>query len=178
MTLTDYLINSLFIFMVLRQAREHTLDTRSVIRTVLLMAIVSEMYLRSLPGSGNDLAFIATLAVVGTSLGALCGVATYVRADDGTARVRVGWLAGILLLFGIAARLLFMFALDHGARPYVVHFSIAHQISATAWPAALVVMALCEVATRTTVLHVRARRALTAASNGSASPTVPVPAAA
>jgi hypothetical protein len=160
MTTTDYLINGLFVLVVLRQARERALDRRSVIAPLVLVFFVAQMYLHTIPTSGNDLVFIAALAVVGVSLGLLSGFATHVRAGaDGVALARVGWIAGLLLVAGIGSRLAFVFAVNHGFEPAVRSFSLAHQIGAAAWPAALVAMAVCEVTTRIATVQVRGRRA-------------------
>ena len=115
MTTTDYLINGLFILIVLRQARERVLDRRSVIAPFVLVFFVAQMYLHTIPTSGNDLVFIAALAVAGVMLGLLSGFATHVRAGgDGVAFARVGWFAGVLLVAGIGSRMVFAFAVTHG----------------------------------------------------------------
>jgi hypothetical protein len=159
MTTTDYLINAVFVLVVLRQARERQLDVRSFVAPLALVFFVGQRYVHSLPTAGNDLGFVALLAGVGLALGLLCGFATHVRAGgDGAAFARVGWLAGGLLIAGISSRLVFAFALSHGAEPAIRSFSIAHHIGATAWPVALVSMALCEVTARVVTVHVRGRR--------------------
>ena len=92
----------------------------------------------------------------------LCGFATHVRADeDGNPWAQVGWLAGVLLVAGISARLLFVFAFHHGAGPVIREFSIVHHIGAAAWPVALVGMALCEVTARIAIVHLRGRHLAT-----------------
>jgi len=162
MTTTDYLINGLFVLIVLRQARERALDRRSVIVPLVLVFFVAQMYLHTIPTSGNDVPFIAVLAAAGIAFGLLSGFATHVRAAaDGFALARVGWLAGTLLAAGIGSRMAFAFAIGHGAEPAVRAFSISHQISAAAWPTALVAMAIAEVTTRLATVQLRGRRALT-----------------
>ena len=162
MTTTEYFLNAAFVVLVLRQARERTLDRRSVVVPLLLMFFVGSQYLRSIPTAGNDLVLIAFLAVVGLTLGVLGGVATQVRAGGGVALARVGWIAGGLLILGIGARMAFAFAIGHGFEPAVRSFSVAHQIGAAAWPVALVLMALIEVAARITVVQARGRRLVAA----------------
>ena len=160
MTTTDYLINGLFILVVLRQARERKLDTRSLLGPLAAVAFVALNFVHSIPTSANDLLFAGLLALVGLILGVLSGFATSVRSDaDGNAYARVGWVAGFLLIAGIGSRLVFAFALSHGAGPAVRDFSISHQISATAWPLALVAMAILEVTTRLAIVQVRGLRA-------------------
>lgn len=159
MTTTEYLLNAAFVLLVLRQARERKLDRRSVIVPLLLMFFVGETYLHTVPTAGNDLVLIGTLAAVGLALGVLGGLATHVRVGEGgVALARVGWIAGGLLVLGIGARMAFAFADGHGFDPVVRNFSIAHQIGATAWPAALVLMALIEVGARIAVVQARGRR--------------------
>jgi hypothetical protein len=161
MTITEYLINAVFILIVLRQVREHDLDLRSVIVPLAIVAYVAHMYVHSLPTAGNDLVLIGALGAVGLALGVASGFATHVRAgENGLPVARVGWIAGALLIAGIGSRMVFAFALSHGARHAVTSFSIAHHIGAAAWPVALVLMAMLEVATRIAIIQLRGRHAM------------------
>ena len=161
MTITDYLINAVFVLIVFRQARERELDRRSFILPLAVVAYVAHIYVRSIPTSGSDLVLIGALGTVGLTLGIASGLATHVRAgENGLAVARVGWLAGGLLIAGISSRMLFVFAIHHGARHAVASFSMAHQIGAGAWPVALVLMALLEVGTRITIVQLRGRNAM------------------
>ena len=157
MTTTDYILNAAFVLLVLRQAWERELDRRSVIVPLVLMFFVGSQYLRSVPTAGNDLALIGTLAATGLALGVAGGLATQVRRGDGVALARVGWIAGGLLVLGIGARMAFAFAVGHGLEATVRTFSIDHGIGAAAWPVALVVMALAEVAARLAIVQARGR---------------------
>jgi hypothetical protein len=162
MTFTDYLINAIFVLVVLRQARERRLDVRSFIAPMALVVFVATHYVRTIPTGGQDLELVGALTAVGVTLGLLCGFTTYVRAaDDGTRFARVGWIAGGFLVAGISARMVFVFALQHGAEPAIRTFSITHHIDAAAWPLALVSMALCEVAVRLIVVQLRGHRLTT-----------------
>jgi len=163
MTTSDYLINAVFVFVVLRQARERQLDVRSLVVPLVVVFFVAQRYVHSIPTAGNDLALVGLLAGIGLTLGLLCGFATHIRlGGDGVALARVGWLAGGLLIAGICARMVFAFALGHGAEPAIRSFSMAHQIGAAAWPVALVSMALCEVTARLVIVQLRGRRVQTA----------------
>ena len=163
MTTTDYLINAVFVLVVFRQARERELDARGVIIPLAIVAYIAHLYVRSIPTTGNDLVLIGALGTVGLAVGVASGLATHVRAaQNGLAVARVGWIAGGLLIAGIGSRTVFAFAVSHGARHAVVSFSDAHQISAAAWPVALVLMALLEVSTRIAIVRLRARHALQA----------------
>ena len=109
------------------------------------------------------------------ALGVLGGFATHVRVgSDGVALARVGWIAGALLIAGISSRMVFVFAVHHGAEPAIRSFSIAHHIGAAAWPVALVSMALIEVTARLVTVQLRGRRLQAPAGHG----TIAVPAAA
>jgi hypothetical protein len=158
MTTSEYVLNAAFVLLVLRQAWERELDRRSVVVPLLLMFFVGSQYLHSIPTAGNDLVLIGLLAAVGLLLVVLGGVATRVRAGGGVALARVGWIGGGLLVLGIGAWMAFAFAIGHGFEPAVRSFSVAHQIGAAAWPVALVLMALIEVAARVAVVQVRGRR--------------------
>jgi hypothetical protein len=160
MTITDYLINGLFVLLVLRQARERRLDTRSLVLPLVAVFFVASNYIHSLPSGGNDLVLIATLAAAGLLLGSLSALATHVRVNgEGFPVARVGWVAGALLVFGICSRMVFAFAVTHGAGADIRSFSIAHHLSAAAWPVALVSMAVLEVSVRVAGVHLRGRRA-------------------
>jgi hypothetical protein len=161
MTITDYLINAVFVVLVLRQARERELDLRSAIIPLAIVGFVAHLYVRSIPTAGNDLVLIAALGALGLAMGVASGLTTRVRAgENGLAVARVGWIAGALLIAGIGSRMVFAFAVSHGAHHSVASFSIAHQIGAAAWPVALVMMALLEVSTRIVIVQLRGRQAM------------------
>lgn len=165
MTTTDYLINAVFVLIVFRQARERELDRRSAIIPLAIVAYVAHLYVRSIPTGGNDLVLIGALGTVGLALGLASGFATHVRAGEhGLAVARVGWVAGTLLIAGIGSRMVFAFALSHGAGHAVVTFSMVHRIGAAAWPVALVLMALLEVSTRIAIVQLRGRQAMKASA--------------
>ena len=103
MTTTDYLINAVFVLVVLRQARERKVDARSFLAPMAVVLYVGHMYVHSLPTAGNDLMLVGLLASVGLALGVLGGFATHIRIGaDGGALARVGWIAGALLIAGIS----------------------------------------------------------------------------
>jgi hypothetical protein len=159
MTTTDYLINAVFVFVVLRQARERKVDARSFLAPMAVVLYVGHTYVHSLPTAGNDLVLVGLLSCVGLVLGLLGGFATHIRLSaGGGALARVGWIAGALLITGITSRLVFAYAVHHGAHHAVSAFSIADHIGAAAWPVALVAMALVEVSARLVTVQLRARR--------------------
>jgi hypothetical protein len=76
------------------------------------------------------------------------------------------WIAGV------GARMVFYFAVTHGAGPAIAAFSISHHLTGpAAWTAALVMMALADVLTRLGVVWVRGRRL-----TGTGSPAIAAPA--
>jgi hypothetical protein len=168
MSTMDYLINAGFVVMVLMQARERRLDRRALVIPLVLVFFVAQQYLHTIPVTGNDLELIGLLACAGVSLGLVSGFATHVRpGSEGVALARVGWVAGCLLVAGICSRMVFAFVVTHGGEGAIRDFSIAHQISATAWPVALVLMAVCEVTVRVVTVQLRGRQAQAAATTGS-----------
>jgi hypothetical protein len=111
MTITDYLINGVFVFFVLRQAKERVVDIRSLLVPLGIVFFVARNYVHSIPTTGNDLVLVGTLVPVGLILGLSGGFATDIRrAANGAVLARVGWLAGALLIAGISARMIFVFA--------------------------------------------------------------------
>ena len=158
MTTTDYLINAVFVLVVLRQARERKVDARSLLVPMAVVLYVGHMYVHSIPTAGNDLMLVGVLASIGLSLGVMGGFATHIRTGADGALARVGWIAGALLIAGITSRLVFVYAVHHGAYHAVSAFSIANHIGAAAWPVALVSMAMIEVAARLVTVQLRARR--------------------
>jgi hypothetical protein len=171
MTTSDYILNALFVFLVVRQARERRLDARSVLLPIGVVMVVGRQYVHSIPTAGNDLVLIGLLTCVGIGLGILSGLATQLRlSGDGATYSRIGWVAGALLICGFCARMIFVLAVNNGAEPAIRSFSIAHQIGAAAWPVALVSMALCEVVARILVVQVRRRRIAGAMGGSGSSP--------
>ncbi|HEX4110014.1 MAG TPA: hypothetical protein VHX88_17900 [Solirubrobacteraceae bacterium] len=173
MTTTDYLLNGLFVFSVLRQVRERRLDLQSILLPLGIVAFVAHSYIHTVPSAGNDLVLVGLLASVGITLGVLSGLTTRVRVgDDGAARTRVGWIAGSLLIGGMLARMVFVLAAEHGAGGAISSFSATNHLTAAAWTVALVAMALCEIIARMVTVQVRAYR-MTGTVAG-----LPIPAAA
>jgi hypothetical protein len=160
MSATDYLINAVLVLLVLRQIRETRLSWQILVLPVLIVIGAAAYYLRSVPLSGNDLLLDLTLAAVGATLGGLCALFTHLRRGaDGVPLSRAGWIAAILWVLGVGARMGFAYATTHGAGPALVRFSAAHSItSVDAWVAALFLMAIAEVVTRLAVLWIRSRR--------------------
>jgi hypothetical protein len=164
MTFIDYLVDSILILIVVRQVLESRFDKRAIILPLAIVAVVAHSYLHAIPTSGNDLLLIAGLAGVGVLLGTLSGLVTRVRADSGQyALVKAGWASAGLWVLGMGSRMAFSVWVANGGQGVVARFSEMHHItSGQAWTAALVLMAIGEVASRIVVLYVRSRQALNA----------------
>jgi hypothetical protein len=165
MSATDYLINAVLVLLVLRQVRETRLTWQILLLPVLIVIGAACYYLRSVPTAGNDLLLDLTLAAAGATLGGLCALFTHLRRGaDGMPLSRAGWIAALLWVVGIGARMGFAYAAVHGAGPAIERFSVGHSITIDAWVAALFLMAIAEVVTRLAVLWARSRRLPTAAA--------------
>jgi hypothetical protein len=120
---------------------------------------VAAQFLHAIPTAGNDLLLIVGLACVGTALGVGAGLVTTVRLDGVNAFAKAGLIAAVLWVVGIGARMGFALWVGHGGQAAVARFSVFHHItSGSAWGAAFVLMAMAEVASRTGVLYLKARR--------------------
>ena len=177
MNATGYIINAILVLLVLRQIRGSRLDLINLVLPVVLVAGAAAYFLRSVPTAGSDGTLDLILAGTGALLGFLCAWATRLRREpDGTPFARAGAVAAVLWVAGIGARMGFAYATSHGAGPAVERFSAAHGItSASAWVAALVLMALAEVIARLVTLRVRARRLPAAAPARAATTTAAAP---
>ncbi len=179
MNATDYVINAILVLLVLRQIRGSRLDLVSLVLPVVLVAAAAAYFLRSVPTAGHDIVLDVTLAAAGAVLGALCALTTRLRRGaDGKVFAKAGAVAAVLWVLGIGARMAFAFFSGHGAGPAIERFSVAHDItSASAWVAALVMMALAEVIARLAVLWLRGSRVPPAAAElvGSPADGVQVP---
>jgi len=154
-----YLINALLILLVVRQIREHQLDSRALAVPVLAVAAAAVMFLHAVPGGGTDLALDLACVSAGAVMGAIGGLATRLRPGPGGRPLgRAGVLAASMWIAGTGARMAFSFAATHGAGPAIAAFSVAHHITGSAaWTAALVMMALADVLTRLAVVYLRGR---------------------
>ncbi|QMU77923.1 hypothetical protein GXW83_21730 [Streptacidiphilus sp. PB12-B1b] len=159
MNTTDYIVNGILVLLVIRQIRGGRLDLTGLLLPVVLVGATAAYYLRSVPTAGNDLDLELALAGAGAVLGIACGATTLLtRRQDGV-HARAGVLAAVLWVLGMATRMGFSFASDHGAGGSIAHFSRTHQItSSQAWVAAFVLMALSEAVARLLAIRLRAWR--------------------
>jgi hypothetical protein len=162
MSLTDYILDTVLVLLVLRQIKTSRYDRRAVLLPLAIVAVVGHSYLHSIPTAGNDLVLIVGLTTVGVVLGSLSGLTTRVWSDGGRyALVKAGPAAASLWVLGMGSRFAFIWYSSHLGSDAVTRFSIHHDITGSAaWTAALVLMALGEVLSRTGILVLRSRQAL------------------
>jgi hypothetical protein len=160
------------IVLVLRQIRGKQLTPAGLLWPVGLVVWAGFEYLGAIPGYRSDGTFTVVLAAVGLLLGLGCGVLTRVYPHDRTVMARATAGAAALWIVGMASRLTFgIVALNGGAEAIGRLSEHLGLHSASTWPTALILMALCEVISRTVVLTCRYRttaRALARIESGAA----------
>jgi hypothetical protein len=158
MTLTDYLLNGALVALVLLQIRGRQLSAKAIVLPLVIVGYVATQYLHSIPTSGNDLELILAGTGAGLMLGTGAGLFTRVsRRPDGAVLAKAGAVAAVLWILGVGARMAFELYATHGGGLAVERFSVQHDITAaTAWTAALVLMAIAEVVSRTGIIVARA----------------------
>jgi hypothetical protein len=159
MTIFEYALNIALVGLVVLQVRGIKLTAAALILPVAMTAWAASQILHSIPTGGNDVALEVAFGCAGGVLGVLAGLATAVRRDGPAARAKAGAVAAALWVAGIGARVGFSLWVQHGGAAAVRQFSVAHHIiGGPAWGTGFVLMALVEVACRTGVLYVKARR--------------------
>ncbi len=169
MSITDYLVDSALVLLVLLQIKERPLTDHSFIRPLVIVGIAVVSYFHSLPTAGNDLVLIVVLAAFGALLGLGAAQATFVRRrpQDGVVVARAGWLAGFLWVLGMGLRFAFLVWINHSGAASLTRFSATHSITgAAAWTDALLAMAVLEVVGRSALLYVRRNRARDGVTTG------------
>jgi FtsH-binding integral membrane protein len=159
MTITEYLMNIALVGLVVLQIRGHKVTVARLLVPLVLTAWAASQFLHAIPTTASDSVLEVGFALVGAVLGGLAALATTVRRDGAGAFAKAGILAATLWVLGIGARVGFSFWVSHGGAPTITRFSVAHHItSGAAWAAAFILMAMVEVASRTGVLYMKARR--------------------
>ncbi|CAM3431901.1 DUF1453 domain-containing protein [Deinococcus saxicola] len=158
MSLTDLLISLALMALVVRQLGGRPLTALGLLWPVALVGWAAAEYLHTLPPPGSGLDFALLGMGIGLLLGVLCGALTRLsRRPDGVVIAQATALAAALWVIGVGSRLAFAFFAQQGGGPALARFSAAHHLSAAAWTAALLFMALAEVLSRSAVLAWRGR---------------------
>ena len=161
MTTAEWTLNCTLLGWVLLR----NLGTRPVTRGTYLVplavvAVAAGVYLRDVPGAGND----RLLELAGIGAGVVFGLAaaacTRLRRDSsGRLLASAGTAFAAVWVVAIGGRMAFAELATHAWGPAVARFSMAHQITgADAWRAAFVLMALVMVLTRVAATAVTAAR--------------------
>jgi hypothetical protein len=160
MSTFDYVFPLLLILSVVRQVRGKHLTWVQLAWPIGLVIWTAIQYLRGFPATTADLALVTMCAVVGIVLGVLAGRYTIIyRRADGALMAQATLATVVFWTLGTIGRLAFGLYAEHGGGPAIARFSVAHDLAARAWAAALILMALAEVFGRTSVVAPRAVRA-------------------
>src|SRR5579871_3255044 len=150
MSITDYLIDSALVLLVLLQIKERRLTTKALVRPLVIVAIAVANYVHGIPTAGNDLVLLAVLALTGLLIGVASGQAVQMRRDsDGQVLARAGWISGFFWVLGMGSRFAFLIWVNNGGAETIGKFSLHHAITGgAAWTVALLAMAVFEVGGR------------------------------
>jgi len=162
MSITDYLIDSALVLLVLLQIKERRLTTKALVRPLVIVAIAVANYVHGIPTAGNDLVLLAVLALTGLLIGVASGQAVQMRRDsDGQVLARAGWISGFFWVLGMGSRFAFLIWVNNGGVETIGKFSLHHAITGgAAWTVALLAMAVFEVGGRSLVQAVRRQQLL------------------
>ena len=165
MTLIDILVSCALMMLVLRQIRGRKLTIFSLIWPILLVGWAVIEYMTGFPLHNNGWILIIGCITLGLILGVACGITTAVYTQNRQIYARAGGWAVVFWLVGMSGRLVFSLYAEHGGAEQIYRFSLDCSIPIDAWTSALIMMALCEVMSRTFVLAwklAHARQALLA----------------
>jgi hypothetical protein len=131
-----------------------------LLRPLIAVAVLMAIFFHSPQTSGNDLSLQLAGIGLGLVLGLVAGAMLPAEMDDdGQVYTRAGWLYALLWLAMSAARVLFVYGLNHWFTASIVTFSIKYRISGgDVYSNALVLMALATVLARTGVVLSRSRK--------------------
>jgi len=160
MSITDYLIDSALVLLVLLQIKERPLTTKSLVRPLVIVGIAVLTYLNGIPTAGNDLVLVGVLATLGLLIGTASAQTVLMRrGSHGEVLARAAWLSGFFWVLGMGSRFAFLIWINAGGQATIAHFSAQHAItSAEAWTVALLAMAVFEVAGRSLLLAARRQK--------------------
>jgi hypothetical protein len=159
MPTNEYVLDAALVLAVVRQLRGRRLEGFGLYLPLALVTFAAVRYLHSLPTGRTDLILVSLGVGVGLALGVLAGIYTHVyRGEDGAPFARATSTAAGLWIVGVGARMAFSLYARHGGGPSLARFSHEHALAMQAWVDALVLMALCEVVSRSILLVVRSRR--------------------
>ncbi|WP_328731602.1 hypothetical protein OHT20_14160 [Streptomyces caniferus] len=131
-----------------------------MLRSVIAVAIIIAIFVRSFPTSGNAPSF----QLIGLGVGVICGLIAGVllpahRGADGRIYTTGGWGYALVWIVLSSARVLFAYGAEHWFSEGLIRFSIENELSGPdVYANAFVFMSLAMVLTRTAVLVNKRRR--------------------
>ncbi|MFG2829131.1 hypothetical protein ACGFWI_16980 [Streptomyces sp. NPDC048434] len=131
-----------------------------MLRSVIAVALIIAIFVRSFPASGNAPSF----QLVGVGVGVICGLIAGVllpahRGSDGRIYTTGGIGYALVWIVLSAARVLFAYGAEHWFTEGLIRFSIENELSGPdVYANAFVFMSLAMVLTRTAVLVTKRRR--------------------
>ena len=136
------------------------MTTRLLVQPLVILGAAVATYFQTISTTGNDLLLIAAFGLIGATIGSMSGFTAIMRqAADGAVTTRAGWLSGFFWVLGMGSRFAFSIWISAGGVAAIASFSAANAITgAGAWTDAMLVMAVCEVVSRTLVQGARWRR--------------------
>lgn len=162
MTTTDYILDSALVLLVLIQIPERRLTTKALVRPMVILAVAVANYFHGIPTAGNDLVLLAALALTGLLIGLASGQTVHMRrTTGGEVLARAGWASACFWVLGMGSRFAFLIWVTNGGAHTIGTFSVQHAITGgPAWTAALLAMAVFEVAGRSLVQAIRRQQLL------------------
>lgn len=160
MNWTEIAISLGLILLVLRQVRGRLLSLAGLLWPIGLVLWAAFDYLDAIPEKFSDILFTLVLATVGLALGLGCAFLSRVYRERDEIMVKARPLAAALWIIGMSSRMVFGLVALNGGGEAIGRLSERLDLhSDTTWATALIVMALCEVCSRTLVLGYRWHRA-------------------
>ncbi|MFE4977935.1 hypothetical protein ACFRAR_38280 [Kitasatospora sp. NPDC056651] len=161
---TDWAVSLGLIALVLRQIRGRKTTALGLVWPVGLVVWAGFEYFGDFPAETSDLLFAGALGTLGIALGVGCGLLTKVHREGEDVVVRATLPAAVLWIVGMAGRLAFGIVALHGGAEAIGELSEKLDMhSAETWPTSLILMALCEVVSRSGLLlfqYWKAKRSL------------------
>lgn len=157
MTVDQYLLNlGLLAFVLISNLGARKASRTRLLLPVAIAAVCAAVFLRDVPTAGNDVTLDLIGIAAGTGLGVAAGLLVRVERREGTTVLRAGWAYAVLWTLVIGGRMLFAYGADHWFGAQIARFSMSAQITgASAWTAALILMALVMVVARVASTAVR-----------------------
>jgi hypothetical protein len=137
----------------------HPFTLRRFLLPVLIAGGVAYHYLfQGVPTTSGAVDFEIILSLAGVAFGIMAVMLIQVERDAQTGQIvmQAGLTYAALWMAVFGGRLAFAWAATHLWHHQIAQFSVAHQLTHSAWTAAFVLMAVCMVLARTIVVGARA----------------------